>query len=180
MNRTRHVDVVFLMGPPGSGKSYLGNELNRHGLVSYTELEPKLIEIFGEGEAFRSRRPAALRWIQNFYREELSRSLLPVGIETTGISDREFIRELSQEFRLLFVRVTTPREICVERVRTRPSGRNINTDGDSGGSFYDYWCAEIEPTYDFDILVSGMNSAVAIERISDAIEAALGQRPDTV
>ncbi len=127
--------------------------------------------IFGEGEDFRNRKQEALGLIRDFYREELSRSMLPVGIETTGISDRKFIHELSQDFRLLFVRVTTPREICVERVRTRPGGRNINTDSDSGDRFYDYWCSEVEPTYDFDIVVSGTDSISAIGRIRAAIKA---------
>ena len=35
-------EAIVLMGPPGSGKSFLGNHLASQGMVSYLELEPFL------------------------------------------------------------------------------------------------------------------------------------------
>lgn len=169
-----NLDVVLLMGPPGSGKSFLGNQLNLRGVVSYTELEPILMEIFGTGEDFVRHRPEAHAWIRNFYREQLAGAVQPVGIETTGISDRPFLEELSGSHRMLFVKVATPREVCIERVRTRPGGRNINKPADqrtvSTGSFYDYWHGEIAPGYEFDLSVPGTDVASAVEQIQQAIE----------
>ena len=40
-------DVVILMGPPGTGKSYLGNRLRERGVASYLEIEPLIVEEFG-------------------------------------------------------------------------------------------------------------------------------------
>jgi hypothetical protein len=77
---------------------------------------------------------------------------------------------------MLFVKVTTPREVCVERVRTRPGERNINAPFnaqiDSAGSFYDYWHGEIAPTYVFDLCVPGTDVASAAGQIQQAIESA--------
>lgn len=172
MDDSRRVDVVLLMGPPG--KSFLGNQLNARGVISHTELEPVLKGIFGSGEDFVSRRSEAHAWIRNFYCEQLAGAILLIGIETTGIGDRPFLEELSRSHRMLFVKVTTPREVCVERVRTRPGGRNINAPFnaqiDLDGSFYDYWHGEIAPTYEFDLSVPGTDVASAAGQIQQAIE----------
>ncbi len=41
------LEVIVLMGPPGSGKSFLGNRLKQQGIVDYVEREPILVETFG-------------------------------------------------------------------------------------------------------------------------------------
>ena len=95
--------MILLMAPPGSGKSTLGNELNRQ-----------------------------------------------------GIAGRDFIDEMCSQYRVLFVKLGTPRELCLERVRNRPKGRNINPDTEAFvGKFYDDWHSNVAPTYDFGLSVSG-------------------------
>jgi predicted ATPase len=61
LDDSRRVDVLLLMGPPGSGKSYLGNQLNARGVISYTELEPMLMETFGTNNWRVPSCPSALR-----------------------------------------------------------------------------------------------------------------------
>lgn len=159
------------MGPPGSGKSTLGNALEKTGLGSYTELEPLVVEKFGEGDAFIPNRPRAHAWIRNFYREQVRTCHLPVVYETTGIGDREFINELSQQYALLFCKVVASKTLCLDRIRTRSKGRNVNASPYTPGDFYDFWYAEIEPTYGFDVSAPGTD----IEKSLLCIEAALKQ-----
>jgi len=158
------------MGPPGSGKSTLGNELNNRGFATYTELEPLIVEMFGQGEAFVPKRPQAHRWIRNFYRQQLAEANLPVVIETTGIGDREFLQELAQSYSLLLVMVKTSRDICLDRIRTRPKGRNVGAPGKPVQEFHDYWHSQIKPTYEFNLSVSGTDLERALRAIHVALE----------
>ena len=158
------------MGPPGSGKSTIGNRLNARGIASYVELEPIIVKKFGEGEEFIPKRPEAHRWIRDFYREQITTSEKPVVYETTGISDRDFHQELSTNYKLFYVGVVTCRSLCLERVKTRPRGHNVNASSVSTGEFYDYWYSEIEPTYKFDLLVDGTDVDGAVGKIAKELD----------
>jgi predicted kinase len=164
------IHLILLMAPPGSGKSTLGNELNRLGIASYTELEPKLIQLYGEGEEFAKHRSTAHLWIWDFYRNELMQSTLPVVMETTGIAGREFINEMCSQYGVLFTKLNTPRAICLERVRSRPRGRNINAGTEAYfGKFYDTWHSNVAPTYDFGLTVSGTDLVADVRLIRKKI-----------
>jgi len=164
------VDAILLMGPPGSGKSTLGNELHGRGIATYTELEPLIVEMFGQGRAFVPKRPRAHRWIREFYRQQLAEANLPVVIETTGISDREFLQELAECYALLRVLLTTSCEICLDRVRTRPKGHNVGAPEKPMAQFYDDWHSQTKPSYAFDLPVSGTDLEQAVAAIRAALD----------
>lgn len=164
------IDAILLMGPPGCGKSTLGNALKNRGVAVYTELEPLIVEMFGQGEAFVPNRLRAHRWIRNFYREQLAEAKLPVVIETTGIGDRDFLQELADHHSLLLVMLTTSRDVCLDRIRTRPKERNVNAPGKPMGKFYDDWHSQTKPSYEFDLSVSGTDLERAVEAIRVTLE----------
>ena len=64
---TDSMDVIVLMGPPGSGKSFLCNELNARGIASYRELEPLIRKRFGDEDEMkeRLREVGAFVWMSN-------------------------------------------------------------------------------------------------------------------
>lgn len=168
----RRVDLIQLMGPPGSGKSTLGRELDRQGVVSYTELEPILVERFGRGEEFARHRPKAHEWIWSFYRRALQTSPLPVAMETTGIAGRDFLEEIQATGRVLLIKLTTPREVCVSRALSRPKGAHVTDHGRAAaGRFFDHWHGDVAPTYAFDLCVSGTDLDADVE----SIKACLGE-----
>ncbi|MGI9328081.1 MAG: hypothetical protein ACR2PZ_22865 [Pseudomonadales bacterium] len=166
----RRIDLVYLMGPPGSGKSTLGNELNRLGIADFTDLEPMLVRKYGSGEKFAKQRPMVHRWIRNFYREQLTTVSLPVVVETTGIGDRPFLEELCTKYRVLFVKLDTPRDQCVARVGSRASGQHVNEhSSEATGRFFDYWHSEIEQSYQFALTVTGRSLADDAKAIQQAL-----------
>ena len=151
------------MGPPGSDKSFLGTRLARDGVVSYLELEPLLREMFGAEDAFLANKRGALEFIVRSYRDQLAASERPVAIETTGVSDRPILEQLARERQIAIAHVKADRDVCVDRVVSRPVGRNISatTDRERVGRFWDLWHERIAPTYRFDLVLDGQDVEAA-------------------
>jgi gluconate kinase len=160
------------MGPPGSGKSYIGNSLATEKIASYLELEPLLVEKFGKGAEFLSNKDAALRFIRESYSEQLQHARGPVAFESTGVSDRALIESLRREYQFLLVKVETPRDTCVARVASRPGHLNIGNDVAASARFYDFWYRDIEPTYRFAASVDGTNVDAAVRDIANLLSRA--------
>lgn len=165
------VNAILLMGPPGSGKSTLGHELNRQGLATYTELEPLIVEVFGSGESFVPKRPQAHRWIRDFYRQQLRDGSLPIVIETTGIGDRAFLEELAETHSVVLVMLDTPRDVCLDRLEHRPKGRHVGAPGKPAAQFHDDWHSQTKPTYEFHLSVSGTDLERAVRDVHATLDA---------
>jgi shikimate kinase len=163
----RRWDAIVLMGPPGSGKSVLGHHLAARGIAAYQELEPILRERFGAEDAFRTRKQEALAFLADAYREQIASSPLPVAIESTGLSDRPNLERLMREHRVALAHLRVPRETCVERVVGRPPGDHLSdaNDRERIGGFYDFWYAQVFPTYRFDLVVDGADVEAAAAAI---------------
>ncbi len=160
------------MGPPGSGKSFLGAHLARAGLGSYRELEPILREKFGAEDTFLSNKRAALEFLVRSYRDQLAHAERPVAIETTGVSDRPILEQLAREHRVAIAHVNADRAVCVDRVVARPPGRNISAtvDRERVGAFYDLWHERIAPTYRFDLVLDGGDVEAATAALRRLLE----------
>jgi hypothetical protein len=100
-------------------------------------------------------------------RDQLARSVLPVAFESTGVSDRTILHRLMRDHRLAVVRVKADRAVCVDRVVSRPSGKNISetADRDVVGRFYDLWLEKVAPTFRFDLDVDGTDVEAAANSI---------------
>lgn len=156
---------VVLMGPPGSGKSYLGRALRDAGIARYEEIEPLLVARFGTGAAFAARKDEALAFIREQYARSLDAQGPPVVIETTGLSDRPMLDHFAARNRLAFVALDTPREVCVERVMARAPGANLSNDVDAAGRFHDYWHAEVADSYTFELRIGGLDHIVDFAQV---------------
>ena len=62
-------DIVVLMGPPGTGKSYLGNRLRERGVASYLEIEPLIVAKFGSDLESQAAEVGAYLW--DSYKQQL-------------------------------------------------------------------------------------------------------------
>jgi shikimate kinase len=169
---TRSFDAIALVGPPGSGKSFLGNHLAALGIASYVELEPILAAKFGRGDELAARIAEAGAFVWASYEEQLRTSALAVAIETTGVEDRALLDALARRYRVAFVHVETPRSVCVERVIARGDARNISRSGDPAriGRFYDLWCEGVAPRFSFALTVDGESVDAAAREIRGFLE----------
>jgi predicted kinase len=168
------VDALVLMGPPGSGKSFLGRRLRQSGVASYVELEPILVDRFGQGAEFASNKQAALELISQSYTRQLESGEELVVFESTGISDRSVLESLMQRYTIEIVKICTPKDVCLSRIASRKHGSNLTNDRETNARLYDYWYDVIEPTYAFSCEVDGTDAEAAVSRMREAY---LGLRP---
>ena len=174
MDESTNIKGVVLLGPPGSGKTFIGNLLEKQGIAHYTEMEEKLLHLFGRGQTFAKHKAEALQFIQQHYELEFNSVLYPIVIESTGVSDRPMLEGFEKKYRILFIKIDTPKSVCIERVQNRTPGKNLNNDSSFTEDFYEFWHSEIEPTYSFALTVDGANAEDAVKKIREIIHRTSG------
>jgi shikimate kinase len=139
------------MGPPGSGKTYVGHLLQERLGLTFIEGEAELLREYGSTENFIRHKAEALRRYFDRLRSIQVRSGGVVAFESTGLSDRAQLLALVAEAGCALVRVEASRESSVSRVAGREPGRNFTNEG--AAEFFDYWHREVAPTYEFDAVI---------------------------
>jgi len=143
--------ILVLLGPPGSGKTHLGERLCATLGLSFEDEEAAWVRRYGSRQTFLGSKPDALAEREQQIRARVESSTAPLVIESTGVSDQPVLESLARDFRVLLVKVIAARDTCVERVGSRPRGRHLNNAPDDAGRFHDFWMREIEPRYAFDL-----------------------------
>jgi hypothetical protein len=163
------------MGPPGSGKSFLANRLAAEGIASYLEIEPILVARFGTGQEFQSQIKEVGAFLWHSYTEQLRSSQLPMIFESTGVTDRLLLDRLRRSYQTATAHVKAGRSLCIHRLLGRGRGHNISNSDDPEviGGFYDFWCEQVAPTYDFDLSVDGVDVPAATREIREFISRSL-------
>lgn len=125
--------VLLLVGPKGSGKSFIGSLLAERLGIPFFRAEPVFLENLST-----SRLEGTARDAEGFARvfTGVMRSLKEtpvVVLESTGASDAffPFLGALRATCRVLLVSVRAPPEVCLARVRTRDQTTHINVSDDA-------------------------------------------------
>lgn len=161
-------ESIVLMGPFGAGKSFLGRRLRERGIADYVELEPVVHERFGSEEGFDVE--AASAFIRQHYFERLESGRGPFAFESTGVTQRPLLREVTRRFRVALVRVRTPKATCLARVAARHSVERVEAEIANAERFFERWEHEIAPTYVFAVEVSGTNAESATRQIAALLD----------
>lgn len=125
--------VLLLVGPKGSGKSFIGSLIAERLGVPFLRAEPIFLENLGG-----SRLTGPARDEEGFAKvyAEVTRRLVEsprVALESTGASDAffPFLSALRARYRVLLVSVRAPAEVCLERVRTRNPAAHLSVSDDN-------------------------------------------------
>lgn len=168
-NSANAIDGLILMGPFGAGKSYLGKLLCMQNIARYTDLEPIIYERFSNGDEFDLE--GATHFLRNHYYEQLSSDRGLVAFESTGVVQRPLLLEIIEAFQVALVKVHTPRSVCLQRVNQRNQNSNHPINLDKAAEFFDYWCNEVAPTYEFALEIDGTDADAALRNIRELIVA---------
>jgi shikimate kinase len=120
-------DVVVLLGPPGSGKSTIGELLGRRGL-RWREWEPVIVERWGAREAFLAVKAEALPQLHGEIRGWIAAGATPAVVESTGLSDADFLDGLERDHRCVVVRLDVGEDEAMARVAARDRDRHVTDD----------------------------------------------------
>lgn len=125
--------VLLLVGPKGSGKTFIGSLICKHLGVPFFRAEPIFLENLRssrlrgaarDAEGFEKVFAEVERWLVNTPR---------VALESTGASDAfpPFLDALRSKYQVLLVSIQAPPETCLERVRTRDPKDHIAVSDDN-------------------------------------------------
>ena len=109
--------AVVLLGPPGSGKSTIGQELGQRGF-RWREWEIELRERYGGRETFLDRKAEALEWLARERTAWARAGEGPAVLESTGLSDAPFLDGLAAEGTFVVLLDVSP-----DRAEARIDGR---------------------------------------------------------
>lgn len=119
--------VVILLGPPGSGKTSVGEELARRGMA-WRDVEAELQRRWGSRERFLERKAEALAQLHEEVLGWIGGVDVPAVVESTGLSDAPLLDEIERAHDCLVVRLEVSERAALARVAAREPGRHLTDD----------------------------------------------------
>jgi hypothetical protein len=131
MQPAPRTSVWILIGPKGAGKTFIGALLERERGIPFLRVEPVFLEVI-EREGRKDDEVFGLGFSE--VADRIDRRLIGADtttdtlvIESTAAWHRfgEFLDRLRTHHRVRMVRVETPPDQCIDRVRTRDAAAHI-------------------------------------------------------
>lgn len=169
--------VLVLVGPKGSGKTFIGSLVSEHLGVPFLRVEPIFLE------NMRNSRLSGAALDEEGYGKVLSEiesrlDRVPrVAIESTAASEAfpAFLRALCSRYEVLLVSIRAPPDLCLERVRSRDQTAHIPV-SDDRVSEINSRAEKVRMGWDLEIDNGGPAS---VEVILDAFRGLLCSRPSS-
>ncbi len=153
MSAAKEKLIYLLIGPKGSGKTYLGQTLERLLGIHFIAVEHRLIKHLQSVSIKNDNLPNDGYDLEAEWIEEAFRNYDEVISEATGSSKYlpAFLNKLDERYQLRLVRVVCPLDICLARIRTRGSSGQFVVGEDKINSINIAtrdvkldWCLEID------------------------------------
>ncbi len=124
----RNKHIYLLIGPKGSGKSYVGRLFNTYFNIPFFRVENWVMEVRKERDLFDPEYiREAFETIERKIREVM-REVDQLVFESTGLTD-DFDRmliSLQSDYQVTTIKVNCSKDTCLERVRNRDQSNHIN------------------------------------------------------
>ena len=155
------VQVVVLLGAPGSGKTTVGRALGAEHGWRWREWEAELVARWGGREAFLERKTEALADLHSRVRAMAAEPGAPLVYESTGLSEAAFIDALTDEFATFVVRLDVGEEEAIRRAAARPTGEHLTDDTDALRAVWGAFTEHVVPTRSVDLVIDTEQTPVA-------------------
>jgi shikimate kinase len=150
--------VVVLIGAPGSGKSSIGEALARRG-VRWRDWERTLVERWGSRDEFLDHKAVALEQHHEELAAWIASDPAPCAIETTGLSDHEWLLELRHTNGTVVVRLQIDEATAMQRMRSRPRGRHLSDDPVHQRGVWEAFHDPAAPQLDVDLVIDTVRTS---------------------
>jgi shikimate kinase len=165
--------VVVLLGPPGSGKTSIGEALERKGF-RWREWELVIRDRWGSREAFLDHKAEALPALHEEILRWVAAEGSPAAFETTGLSDAPLLDALERSSpSMLVVRLDVSEEQAARRVAARPDGRHLSDDVETNRAVWRSFQEHVVPHRRVDLIVD--TEAQSIDSVVAMIVTAIGE-----
>jgi predicted ABC-type ATPase len=124
--------IYLLLGPKGSGKSYIGDLINGQFLLRFIRVEDWAKKVKKDREIDdEAYIKEFFQVIENVIREELTKHD-NIVFESTGLSDDfdMMFNSLKRDFNVKSISIIAQDELCLSRVRTRDQSIQVDVSDD--------------------------------------------------
>lgn len=156
--------LLLLVGPKGAGKTFIGDILERHLGLAFLRIEPIFLGILRrepELEGIELERRGFQAVLEKL--DELAHSREVLCIESTGTARTlpELLAALRRRFEVRLIRVRSPLDVCLERIRSRDASLHIPVSDDRVMEINEI-AARVELPWDLEIDNSDLQEEAAI------------------
>ena len=118
--------VYVLVGPKGSGKSYVGRLLEREFGIEFLSIEEIFVKLQGKGVSSLDVQERGYKIVEECVSEILAKGYA-VSFEITVFmpASRNLLNRLELQAQLEIIQVYAPLELCLERIKNRDETKHI-------------------------------------------------------
>jgi shikimate kinase len=119
--------IFILIGPKGSGKSYIGELIEKNLSIRFLRVEPLFMKIKGNRDNMNE---SYIKEGFKLVESEIHHCLIKednISIEQTGAADyfTQFLENLESKFRVKLIKIYTPLDMCNKRIKERDSKNQV-------------------------------------------------------